>query len=175
MLQLDIECEDFGLTGEVDEYIRQRAARLDRFFTPITRTRVVLEAPVNHHRQGGPFTVRIDIDVPGTAVTVSRQQSDDLHVAIRTSFESAERQLQDYRRKRQGQVKTPAAQPVAKVARLFPREGYGFLAASDGHEVYFHEHSVLGGKFGELVVGATLRFVEEPGDEGPQASTVEVE
>jgi ribosomal subunit interface protein len=174
VLQLDIKCEDFELTGEVTEYIRQRAGRLDQFFDPITQTRVIVEAPVSHHRQGGPFTVRIEVDVPGELVTVSHQKAEELHVAIRQSFEAAERQLQDYARKRRGQVKTPVQPPVGRVARVFPREGYGFLVSPEGHEVYFHEHSVLGGKFGELQAGTEVRFAEEEGDEGPQASTVEI-
>ena len=174
MLQLDIKCEDFELTGEVAEYIRQRAARLDQFFQPITRTRVILEAPVNHHRQGGPFTVRVEVDVPGELVEVTRQKANDLHVAIRQSFEAAERQLQDYARRVRGQVKTPVLPPVGRVVRIFLRDGYGFLAADDGHEVYFHERSVLGGKFAELAVGQAVRFAEEEGNEGPQASTVDM-
>jgi cold shock CspA family protein len=57
---------------------------------------------------------------------------------------------------------------------LFPERGYGFLTTSDGREVYFHQNSVLGNKFKDLKIGTEVRFVEEPGDKGPQASTVRV-
>jgi cold shock CspA family protein len=60
------------------------------------------------------------------------------------------------------------------VVRLFPQEGYGFLQAPDGREIYFHEKSVLKGAFGRLKVGDEVRYAEELGEEGPQASTVAV-
>jgi cold shock CspA family protein len=58
------------------------------------------------------------------------------------------------------------------VTQLFPFEGYGFLTTDDGRQVYFHRHSVLDEAFERLEVGGVVRFVEEPGDKGPQASTV---
>jgi cold shock CspA family protein len=53
-----------------------------------------------------------------------------------------------------------------------PEWGYGFLETPDGRELYFHEHSVLDGGFPELEVGSEVRFIEEPGEKGPQATTV---
>jgi cold shock CspA family protein len=58
------------------------------------------------------------------------------------------------------------------VVRIFPKDGYGFLATADGREIFFHQRSVLRGGFGRLRVGSAVRFVEEAGEEGPQASTV---
>jgi cold shock CspA family protein len=60
----------------------------------------------------------------------------------------------------------------ARVLTLFPYEGYGFLQDDLGREIYFHRNSVLNGHFEKLAEGAEVRFVEEEGDEGPQASTV---
>ena len=51
-------------------------------------------------------------------------------------------------------------------------EGFGFLETADGREIYFHKNSVLDGAFSRLSVGARVAFAEEPGDKGPQASTV---
>jgi cold shock CspA family protein len=42
----------------------------------------------------------------------------------------------------------------------------------DEREVYFNANSVLNGYFKKLKVGDEVRFVEEMGDQGPQASTV---
>ena len=42
----------------------------------------------------------------------------------------------------------------------------------DGRDVYFHRNSVLNDEFDHLEVGAEVRFAEEMGDKGPQASTV---
>jgi ribosomal subunit interface protein len=175
MLELQIKGHDYPVTGEIEKYIRERAARLDRFYPRILGVRVVLEAPVGHHRQGGPFTVRIETDVPGTLLTASREVTDDLHVAIRTSFSAMERQLRAYASRQRGDMKAASGPPVGRVTRMVPDEGYGFLEAPDGHEVYFHEHSVLGGKFRELTPGRRVRFHEEEGLQGPQASTVDAD
>jgi cold shock CspA family protein len=40
--------------------------------------------------------------------------------------------------------------------------------------VYFHRNSVLDDAFDDLEVGSRVAFVEERGDKGPQASTVQV-
>ena len=96
----------------------------------------------------------------------------DVDIAIRDAFDEARRQLEDYARRQRGQVKAHEPASHARVARLFPEAGYGFLETPDGREVYFHRNSVLGANFEDLEVGTEVRFVEELGDKGPQASTV---
>ena len=71
-------------------------------------------------------------------------------------------------------MKVHQAPPEARIARLFPDEGYGFIETADGREVYFHKNSVVGERFERLEVGKEVRFVEEHGENGPQASTVHV-
>jgi cold shock CspA family protein len=48
----------------------------------------------------------------------------------------------------------------------------GFIITSDDREIYFNKNSVLGDRFKDLKIGAEVRFVEESGEKGPQASTV---
>ncbi len=172
MLEFRIKPGEVDLTPETEAYIRERAAHLDAFYDLILTCRVILDAPVHHHRKGGPFGVRIDLDVPGGVLAVTRQEADDLHVAIRGAFDAAGRRLEDYARKQHGQVKTEAIEPEARVIKLFPDEGYGFLEALDGHEIYFHRNSVPGDDFTRLKIGEVVRFVEEAGDKGPQATIV---
>lgn len=52
-------------------------------------------------------------------------------------------------------------------------QDYGRIQTSDGREVYFHRNSVVNGDFNSLDVGGEVRFDEESGDQGPQASTVQ--
>ena len=40
--------------------------------------------------------------------------------------------------------------------------------------MYFQKSSVLKNVFHRLTVGSTVSFVEEPGEKGPQASTVKL-
>lgn len=163
----------------VAERVLAWAARLERFDHRLTGCTVTLEDTTGqHHRQAGSqYRVRIELSVPGTRLVVARDPRPtrahaDLYAAVNAAFREARRQLQDYARRAHQQVKTHAPAARAVVARLFPEDGYGFLRTPDEREVYFHERSVLNGGFSRLVVGAAVSFVEEPGDEGPQASTV---
>jgi cold shock CspA family protein len=133
---------------------------------------VAIEAPVGHHQKGGPFTVRIDLQVKGKELVVSNRSSPDLQAAIRESFDAARRQLEDYSSEMQRKTKTHESTPVARVARLFPDGGYGFISTPEGRELYFHRNSVLEPGFEHLEVGTEVRFDEEMGEQGPQATTV---
>ena len=63
--------------------------------------------------------------------------------------------------------------PKLVSAKSFRAEGgYGFLTSDDGREIYFHKNSVSAGAFPRLKIGTTVRFAEEAGEKGPQASTV---
>jgi len=173
-LPLQVTLRDVSPSEAVEGYIRERAAKLDAFYDRIMGCRVVVEAPVRHHRKGGPFKVRIDLTVPGDELVVNRQSDEDLYVAIRDAFDAMRRRLEDYARRQRGSVKAHEAPPHARVSKLFPEEGYGFLETPDGSEIYFHRNSVLGAGFDRLEVGTEVRFVEELGEQGPQASTVTV-
>jgi cold shock CspA family protein len=152
--------------------IRERAERLEHFFRPIIRCQVYVEGPGPRHRAGGPYEVRIDLRLPGEEIAIDRQTTSELAAAVREAFDAARRRLEDYVRRQRHEVKTHAAPPVGHVKRLFRGEGYGFLETADGREIYFHRNSVLEPGFGRLQVGDAVRFSEERGDAGPQASTL---
>jgi cold shock CspA family protein len=96
-----------------------------------------------------------------------------LWTALQEAFDAARRRLVDFAQvQRRESGATPARNNRARVVRLFPWEGYGFLEAPDGHEVYFHRNSVVNEGFDRLEVGSEVRIVEEDGDKGPQASRV---
>ena len=95
-------------------------------------------------------------------------------MAIRDAFNAAGRRLQDYARRQSGVVKVHEPVAQGRVTKIFPEEGYGFLETPDGREIYFHGHSVLQPGFDHIAVGTEVRFAEELGEKGPQASTVHV-
>jgi cold shock CspA family protein len=173
-LPLQITAHDFPLSEAIEAEIREKAAGLDTYYEGIMRCRVVVEAPVGHHRHGGPYNVRIDLTVPGAELVVNRQIDEDLPVAIRDAFDAMRRRLEDYARHQRGAVKSHEAIPQARVSKLFREEGYGFLETADGREIYFHCNSVLPPGFDHLEVGMEVRLAEEQGREGPQASTVTI-
>jgi ribosome-associated translation inhibitor RaiA len=173
---LQITARNFTLNAAVEAEIREKAAKLERYYERgrISGCHITVEGAVGHHRRGGPFKVRIDLRLPGGELSVDRHSEDDLAVAIREAFDAARRELQDYARKQRGDVKTVEAPPHARVSRLFPLEGYGFLTTPDSRELYFHRNSVLGDAFDRMKIGTEVRFAEEMGDQGPQASSVAI-
>lgn len=176
-LPLQVSFRHMEHSAPIEALIRERAAKLDTFADQIMSCRVVVEPASKHHEHGNLYEVRIDLTVPGEEIVVTREPSEhieykDIHVALRDAFDAARRQLEDYVRRRRGSVKTLETAPHARVSKLFPDEGYGFIKTPDGREIYFHCDSVLHKGFDRLEVGTEVTFVEEEGKKGPQASTV---
>lgn len=169
---LQISVRNVSLSDAAKENIRTKAEKLDQFHDGIMSCRVAVEAVNRGQQQGVLYSVGIDLTVPGSELVVTRQMHEDVYVAIRDAFAAARRQVQQYAKRQRSDVKTHEEAPVARIARLFPEEGYGFLETPDGREVYFHRNSVLDDRFERLEAGTKVRFAEEMGDEGPQASTV---
>ncbi len=173
-LPLQIRVHNVSISQAVRDDIQEKAAKLDRYSNRITACRVTVDNPHRHQHQGARYNVQIDLTLPGDEIVVKHQADEDIYVAVRDAFDAARRLIEDYERKRRGAVKHHETPPRARVVRLFPEKGYGFLETADGGEIYFHRNSVLNDAFGRLAIGAQVRFVEEMGEKGPQASTVEI-
>ena len=161
----------------LNEHIRHEVDKLEEFFDRIVSCRVAIEQPHRRHRQGKHFRVRVDLVVPNGEIVVGRDPAEhaehvDSRLAVSEAFRAAGRRLQDYVRRIRQDVKQHEESPHGRVARLMREDGYGFIETPDGREIYFHEHAVPGGGFGHLEPGVPVRFVEQPGEKGPQASTV---
>jgi cold shock CspA family protein/ribosome-associated translation inhibitor RaiA len=140
---------------------------------------VTVEAPHKHHRQGKLYRVAVDVRLPGGEVVASRDPSahhahEDVYVSLRDAFKAVRRQLQDYVRVRRGKVKAHETPPHGTISVLYPEEDYGRIATSDGRDIYFHRNSVVNAQFEHLKLGDEVRFSEEAGERGTQASTVHV-
>lgn len=171
-LPLQITARDFELTDAIEANIREKAGKLEAFYDRIMGCRVIIEIPHRHHHKGHLYHVRIDMTVPGGELVVRREPHVDLYVALRDAFDAARRQLRDYASRQRGDIKYHEGVPHARIIRLFLEDGYGFLGNADGREIYFHRNSVVNDGFDRLEVGMEVRYVEEQGDEGPQASSL---
>ncbi len=170
---LKITSRDFTLNATVEAEIRDKAAALETFYPRLSGCEVVVRAPaIHHHHKGGPFLIELRLTLPGKELTVNRQAEEELSQAIREAFDAAKRQIEDYGREQRGSVKTHMAADVGQIVRIQPELDCGFIETPDGREIYFHRNSVVEGNFDKLHVGAQVRFVEEQGDEGPQASSL---
>lgn len=160
--------------------IHERIGHLETLCSRIIDCRVTVEFAHRRHRRGNIFKVNAAVNVPGEHLEVSREPAEneahkDVYVTIRDAFDALQRQLQDYTRRRRLDVKNHQ-NPLAsgRISRLMYADGFGFIETSEGREVYFHENALLDGTLEDLDPGMTVRFHEEAGEDGPQASTVRV-
>jgi cold shock CspA family protein/ribosome-associated translation inhibitor RaiA len=172
--ELQITARDVVLAPAEEQAIRDAAAHMETFWDRITSCRVLVEVPSRRGRTGRLYNVRIDLGLPGGEVVIRRQPREALLTAVQEAFKAAERRVQDAARRVRGDVKLDRSAPRGVVTRLFPGEGYGFITDDNGRELYFDRESVLAGAFGRLEEGMDVRFAEELGEKGPQASTVSV-
>jgi cold shock CspA family protein len=176
---LEITYRDVEKTEEIDRLVHEKAAKLDELFTNLISCRVAIERPQKAQRSGNPYRVRIDVTAPpGHELVVRREPLDnEMHASLSTvlidAFKAMRRQLEELRDRQRGAVKVHE-EPRALVVRLFREAGYGFLKTADGRDVYFHRNSVLGDDWERLDLGTEVRFAEEMGARGPQASTVHI-
>ena len=177
---LQIAFEHIGHSDALEAVVRKEAQRIERFYDRITSARVVIARPQHRHHKGDTYCVRIHIAVPGGKhIDITRDPAmtgrhEDVHVTIRDAFDAAGRQLQDQIRNLSGEIKAHESPPHGVIASLVPEHDHGFIAASDGREIYFHRNSVLDADFSRLVPGTRVTFAEEVGEKGAQASTVKL-
>ena len=171
-LPLEISSKNVHLSEEMEELIRDKASKLDNIFDQIIGCRIMVDIPHRSQRSGMQYNVRIDITIPGGEIGVKREPDEDLYSAISNSFDVAQRRLKDHAGKQRGEVKFHEEKPVARISKLFPDEGYGFLLTPEGREIYFHENALISGRFKDLEIGTVVSFIEQLGEKGPQASSV---
>lgn len=178
-IPLEIAFKNVDPTAAMEQLVRERVDRLSRYNRDIIACRVAVEAP---HRSGNAeavgHRVRIEVSVPGDELVVSRDRNFpgeeyDPYTAVRKAFSAMESQLKSYAGRRESQRQPRRRPPHAVVLRMFPDDGYGFLRAGDGREIYFHENSVVNDAFDALEIGEEVRFEATEGREGPQATTVD--
>jgi cold shock CspA family protein len=168
---------------ELEESVLKEAKKLEVFFSRITSCRVAIEAPARQGQGRVHHRIRIDLGVPGEELVVehnatphpdqekSNRKQRDAGIAIREAFREMRRRVQDYTQRMRPVVDDRPGPLEGKVTKILIDQGFGFIEG-DGHGIYFHRNSVVGGQFESLRIGSRVRFTEEEGDKGPQASTV---
>ncbi len=179
ILPLQVTFRHMDPSPALEERIRQLVSRLDRFSEQIMRCHVIVEPLAHHKHQGALYDFRIDITLPDEEIAIRHAHPadhahEDPYVALRDAFLAARRKLEDYERKRRGDVKSRSEVAHGWIQEIDTEHGSGRIGTNDGRLIYFHQNSVLGGRFKDLTTGTQVRFVEEAGDLGPQASTVHV-
>lgn len=58
------------------------------------------------------------------------------------------------------------------IKRLVSDKGFGFIAAADGTEYFFHQSACTGARFDELREGQAVTFDRGQGPKGPRGENV---
>jgi ribosome-associated translation inhibitor RaiA len=129
---LRISSRDLDLSSSTRALISERVQGLEHFYPQLVGCTVLVQGPGRHHRRGGPYSVRLDLRVPDAEpIIVARQRAEDLQVAIRESFDAAQRRLEDLARVQRRKVKRHRGQPTGDVVRVVPSGSYGFIETDD--------------------------------------------
>jgi ribosomal subunit interface protein len=175
---LQIGFHNMASSQAIEARVRERAARLERFFDGIISCRVTVEAP---HKQPHKSTlgITIAIGVAGKEIVVKRelrhhQSRDDAYQVIGIAFDAAERQLEQHNRVLRREVKSHDGPIYARVVRLYPEQNYGFIETPGGPNVYFHRAVTEDDAFDQCEIGSEVMYslAEDEGPMGPQASRV---
>ncbi len=180
-IPLEVSFRDVKKTKDLEILLQKKVSKLETICSYITSCRIAIEKTNQHQQNGNPFRVRISLSIPPSHKLVVRRESsegdihDDLRAVIGNVFDAARRQLEKLVEKQRHQVKTHLTNKInGFVNKLFRDEGYGFIQSVDGGEIYFHRNSVLHGEFDRLKIGTGVYFHREEGEEGPQASTLQI-
>jgi ribosome-associated translation inhibitor RaiA/cold shock CspA family protein len=178
-LPLQITFRHMEPSPALEERIRKLMSRLDKFSAHIMHCHVVVEEPHQHGRQGSLFEFRIEITVPDEMIVITRAHDlnhahEDAFVSLRDAFRTARRKLEDYERRHRQGIKAHVEPLQGRICEIDPRRSFGRIETADGRLFYFHRDSLVGDRLEDLVTGLRVRFSEQAGDLGPQASGVHV-
>ncbi len=140
---------------------REHINKLESFAPDIMTCRVGIDLEQKHQHQGRPYSVRIDLTLPGHELVVNRVHNEDVHVALRDAFDNMKRQLEDVVRKRRGQEKQHPVPQHGEVVRLDEQGGFGFIQTPAGDEYYFSRDNVAGMPFEHVQIGNSVQFIPE--------------
>ena len=98
---LEITFQGVEKSQAIETMIAERAAKLEKHFSRLTSTRVVVSAPHRHSHKGKIYQIKIEIGMPERPPVVITEDPDvnhaheDLAIAIRDAFDAARRCLDD--------------------------------------------------------------------------------
>lgn len=140
---------------------RDHVNKLESFAPDIMTCRVDIDLEQKHQHQGRPYSVRIDLTLPGHEFVVNRVHNEDVYVALRDAFDNMKRQLEDVVRKRRGQEKKHPVPLHGEVVRLDDQGGFGFIQTPADDEYYFSRDNVAGTPFEHVQIGSTVQFIPD--------------
>ena len=95
---VQITVRHMGRSEPLTEHIRESADKLSELYPRIMNCHVVIEQQDRDKGRGRSYRASVVLRVPGDEISVSREHSEDIYVAVRDAFAGAARQLESYAR-----------------------------------------------------------------------------
>lgn len=178
---LEVSYHGLSRTPALDELIEDHVTKLEMVCDHLMSCRIGIRQEQKRRNTANPYRIRIEMRVPPNHNIVVnhetglKEAADDLTTGMKNAFKIAQRRLKNLVEKQLGVTKKhPEQETTALVRKIFREEGYGFLQSIDGDEIYFHRNSVINDDFDQLEVGTGVHYLAELGEDGLQASTVQV-
>jgi cold shock CspA family protein/ribosome-associated translation inhibitor RaiA len=172
-MNLEIESRNVAMTPRWRAESEARMADLQDGHNDIIHGRVTLTKNPHHKKKKNVAEALVVVSLPGRHTITSRKEDKTFEEAIRAAFGAVEIELKKFREKRASKdLRVPAVPLRGVISKLFPKEGYGFILQEGGGEVYFHRNALHDLEFDTLEDGMEVAFNVEPGEKGPQATTV---
>ena len=117
---LQIKFRHMERSAIIEDRVRDRCHKLQRFAEHVTRCRVTIDAPHKREDKNGQYQVSIEIILPdeqtGTAYHAEQHHAhENVDVALREVFDAAQHQLENYVRQQRSYIKkqgTKLSSPV---------------------------------------------------------------
>jgi ribosome-associated translation inhibitor RaiA len=109
-IPLQVSFHNLPHSDAIEDLITERVELLEEFAEDIMSCRVVVDVPHRHHEHGNLYQVRVDLKLPGKEIASTHEPGErgvyeDINLAIRDAFDSVVRQIEDFVRRRRGDVK----------------------------------------------------------------------
>ena len=73
ILPVQTTFQNMDAPAAVAARLQEQADKFQRYFDRITSCRVIVDAPLRHHRRGDPFHIRIELGVLGKKLVVTHE------------------------------------------------------------------------------------------------------
>ncbi len=174
-MELQVEGRNLEVRKSWQEKIETEKGRLERHHPALVHHLRITIADTKHHKEGG-YELQLVASVPNDTVVVKRK-GEKIRAMLGDAFDTLGLQLKELQRKRRQTSKASAEGDQASnnegvIKKVVPYEAYGFIATSDGRDVYFHENALKDMKIDQITEGDMVKFGEAEGDRGPCAAWV---
>jgi len=99
---LQVTFHNLPHSDALEEDIRGRVAKLEALNGRLHGCRVVVDSPHRSQTKGKTYAVRIEMQVPGAEIVVSREPVGEWRLALNEAFDVARRRLREHAQRLRG-------------------------------------------------------------------------